>query len=73
MINNRLKLHLMSFQEKINKLSVLPDYVLFFLILSVCNLKNCLEQIYLISDYLELKEFAKNEKAILNNLKVMFY
>ena len=69
MLNHRLKLNMINFQGENEQISI-PDNILFFSILVLCNCRNLLEQIYLMGDFLGLKENSLNEKTVLSNLKV---
>ena len=71
MLNHRLKLNLINFEGENEKIPV-PDNILFFSILVLCNCRNLLEQIFLIGDFLEIKENSHVEKAVLSNLKVIY-
>ena len=71
MLNHQLKLNMIKIQGENEKISI-PDDILFFSILVLCNCRNLLEQIYLMGDFLEIKENSQNEKTVISNLKVKF-
>lgn len=71
MLHHRIKLALINLNEK-NEVGRVPDYIVLFSVLILSNCRNLLEQIFLIGDYLEIKENVQGEKMILNNIKVLF-
>lgn len=71
MLNHRLRLNMINIQGESEKNSI-PDDILFFSILVLCNCRNLLEQIYLMGDFLEIRENSQNEKNVFGSLKVKF-